>query len=85
MKTLSILGSTGSIGCNALEVIKLHPDKFKIFALSGHNNNDLLFKQALDFNPHYIVTKDIESMQKLSKLLKKEKLKLKEIVSSFKR
>ena len=75
MKTISILGSTGSIGCSALEVIKLHPDKFKIFALSGHNNNDLLFKQALVFNPNYIVTKDIESMQKLSKLLKKEKLK----------
>jgi len=75
MKTISILGSTGSIGCSALEVIKLHPNKFKIFALSGYNNNDLLFKQALDFNPHYIVTKDIESMQKLSKLLKKEKLK----------
>ena len=75
MKTISILGSTGSIGCSALEVISLHPDKFQIFALSGYNNDDLLYKQALDFNPNYIVTKNQESMQKLSKLLKKDKSK----------
>jgi 1-deoxy-D-xylulose-5-phosphate reductoisomerase len=75
MKTISILGSTGSIGCSALEVISLHPDKFQIFALSGYNNDDLLYKQALDFNPNYIVTKNKESMQKLSKLLKKDKSK----------
>jgi 1-deoxy-D-xylulose-5-phosphate reductoisomerase len=75
MKTISILGSTGSIGCSALEVISLHPDKFQIFALSGYNNDDLLYKQALDFNPNYIVTKNQRSMQKLSKLLKKNKSK----------
>jgi 1-deoxy-D-xylulose-5-phosphate reductoisomerase len=75
MKTISILGSTGSIGCSALEVISLHPDKFQIFALSGYNNDDLLYKQALDFNPNYIVTKNQQSMQKLSKLLKKNKSK----------
>jgi len=75
MKTISILGSTGSIGCSALEVISLHPGKFKIFALSGYNNNDLLYKQALNFNPNYIVTKNLESMQRLSKLLKKNKSK----------
>ena len=33
MKTISILGSTGSIGCSALEVIRLHPEKFDIFAI----------------------------------------------------
>ena len=72
MKTISILGSTGSIGCSALEVIKLHPDKFDIFALSGYENIDLLFKQAIEFNPTYIVTKDEESQIKLSDLLKKK-------------
>ena len=75
MKTISFLGLTVSIGCSALEVISLHPDKFKIFALSGYNNDDLLYKQAIDFNPNYIVTKNLESMQKLSKLLKKNKSK----------
>ena len=70
MKIISILGSTGSIGCSALDVIKLHPDKFDIFALSGYENIDLLFKQAVEFKPAYIVTKDEESQVKLLKLLK---------------
>ncbi len=70
MKTISILGSTGSIGCNALEVINLHPDKFDIFALSGYENIDLLFKQAIKFNPTYIVIKDEKAQIKLSALLK---------------
>ena len=70
MKIISILGSTGSIGCSALDVIKLHPDRFDIFALSGYDNEDLLFKQAIAFKPAYIVTKDEESQIKLSALLK---------------
>ena len=76
MKTISILGSTGSIGCNALDVIRLHPDKFDIFALSGHENVDLLFTQAVEFNPSYIVTKDEKSQVRLTKLLKEKKLNI---------
>lgn len=74
MKIISILGSTGSIGCNALDVIRLHPDRFEIFALSGHENIDLLFKQTLEFKPSYIVTKDEASQIKLEALLKKENI-----------
>ena len=76
MKTISILGSTGSIGCNALDVIRLHPDKFDIFALSGHENVDLLFTQAVEFNPSYIVTKNEKSQIRLTKLLKEKKLNI---------
>jgi len=76
MKTISILGSTGSIGCNALDVIRLHPEKFDIFALSGHENVDLLFTQAVEFNPSYIVTKDEKSQVRLTKLLKEKKLNI---------
>ena len=72
MKTISILGSTGSIGCSALDVIKIHPDKFDIFALSGYENVDLLFKQAIEFKPAYIVTKDEKSQINLSTLLKQK-------------
>ena len=75
MKTISILGSTGSIGRSALDVIKLHSDKFKVFALSGHENIDLLFNQTLEFNPSYIVTKDKNSQSKLLALLKEKNLK----------
>jgi 1-deoxy-D-xylulose-5-phosphate reductoisomerase len=76
MKSISILGSTGSIGCSALEVIKLHPDKFDIFALSGYENVDLLLTQALEFNPKYIVTKDEQSQIRLKKLLKEKRLNI---------
>lgn len=76
MKTISILGSTGSIGCSALDVIRLHLNKFNIFALSCYENDDLLFKQALEFEPKYIVTKDEQSQIRLVALLKEKNLKI---------
>ena len=76
MKTISILGSTGSIGCSALDVIRLHLNKFNIFALSCYENDDLLFKQALEFEPKYIVTKDEQSQIRLVALLKGKNLKI---------
>ncbi|MDC1100632.1 1-deoxy-D-xylulose-5-phosphate reductoisomerase [Methylophilaceae bacterium] len=73
MKVISILGSTGSIGRSALAVVDLHPDRFKIFALSGFNNNDLLLEQAIKFNPSFIVTKDLSSKKILMDKLKNTK------------
>ena len=75
MKLISILGSTGSIGKSCLSVINLHPDRFKIFALGGFNNVDLLLEQAIKFKPSYIVTKDLPSKKLLIDKLKDEKLK----------
>ncbi len=75
MEKISILGSTGSIGCSALDVIKLHLDKFKVFALSGHENIDLLYTQALEFNPSYVVVKDENSRLELAIRFKEKKLK----------
>ena len=77
MKLISILGSTGSIGKSSLSVINLHPDRFKIFALGGFNNVDLLLEQAIKFKPSYIVTKDLPSKKLLIDKLKDEKLKTK--------
>ena len=74
MKVISILGSTGSIGRSTLAVVDLHPDRFKIFALSGFNNNDLLLEQAIKFNPSFIVTKDLSSKKILMDKLKDTKL-----------
>ena len=74
MKVISILGSTGSIGRSTLAVVELHPDRFKIFALSGFNNNDLLLEQAIKFNPSFIVTKDLSSKKILMNKLKDTKL-----------
>jgi len=67
MKTLSILGSTGSIGKNVLEIVRLNNDNFKIFALSCYKNLELLKNQCLEFNPKYAVV----SSSKDAKILKK--------------
>jgi 1-deoxy-D-xylulose-5-phosphate reductoisomerase len=55
MKHIAILGSTGSIGTQALEVIRHNPDRFKVFVLTANNNADLLVKQAMEFKPPYVV------------------------------
>ncbi|MBP3821103.1 1-deoxy-D-xylulose-5-phosphate reductoisomerase [bacterium] len=53
-RRISILGSTGSIGTQALEVIEKLQDKFEIIALAGGNNTELLQKQAEKFKPKYV-------------------------------
>lgn len=53
-RKISIIGSTGSIGTQALEVIEKLQDKFEIIALAGGNNTELLKKQAEKFKPKYI-------------------------------
>ena len=51
MKNIGILGSTGSVGTQALDIIRMHPDKFNIVFLSAYSNLEELKKQALEFNP----------------------------------
>lgn len=58
LQSVTILGSTGSIGVNTLNVIAAHPDRYKIFALSANNNIDLLKKQCLEIKPSYAVVYD---------------------------
>ena len=53
MQKVVIFGATGSIGVSTLDVIKLHPDKFSVFALTANNNATLLYQQCLEFNPSY--------------------------------
>lgn len=54
-KSIAILGSTGSIGTQALEVIAAHPDKFTVEVLTAQNNAALLIEQAKKFNPNAVV------------------------------
>ena len=53
-KNIAILGSTGSIGRQALDVIRANPDKFEVFALTANNNLDLLIEQACEFQPDVV-------------------------------
>jgi 1-deoxy-D-xylulose-5-phosphate reductoisomerase len=54
-KHIAILGSTGSIGTQALDVVKQHSDKFEIEVLTAQHNADLLIQQAIEFNPNTVV------------------------------
>ena len=54
-KQIAILGSTGSIGTQALDVIDQHPDKFEVYALTANNNIELLIEQAIKFKPEVVV------------------------------
>ena len=58
MKRLAILGSTGSIGTQALEVVSAHPDLFEVEILSAHSNAGLLIEQAKKYKPNAVVVTD---------------------------
>jgi 1-deoxy-D-xylulose-5-phosphate reductoisomerase len=63
-KHIAILGSTGSIGTQALEVIKSHADKFVVEVLTSNTNAELLIQQAIEFKPNAVVICD-ESKYKM--------------------
>ena len=69
MEKIVILGSTGSIGCNVLEVIKLHKEKYKVFALTANKNIDLLTQQCVDFEPEFVIALNQDANQQLKKNL----------------
>ncbi len=69
MKKIGILGSTGSIGVQALDVIRKLED-FDITYLSAHNNVQLLAKQAMEFNPNTVCLVNSENLAELENLLK---------------
>ncbi len=62
-RKISILGSTGSIGRQALEVIEKLPDKFEIIALTAGNNIELLNEQIRKFHPKYAFANDITKVE----------------------
>lgn len=68
-KKIAILGSTGSIGTQALEVIEEHQDKFQVEVLTANTNSDLLIEQALKFKPNTVVIVDETQFDKVSEVL----------------
>ena len=69
MKQIAILGSTGSIGTQTLDVVRQHPEEFSVFALSAHRSLDLLIQQALEFNPAVVCIADESLYQPLREAL----------------
>ena len=70
------MGSTGSIGTQALEVIAVHPDAFEVEVLSAQNNADLLIEQAQRFKPNAIVIVNEDHYQYVKDALKNEPVKV---------
>jgi 1-deoxy-D-xylulose-5-phosphate reductoisomerase len=69
MKNLSILGSTGSIGCNALKIVEMFPQRFCVKALAAKTNTDLLAKQIEQFAPELAVVYDADNALQLKQKL----------------
>lgn len=70
MRHICVLGSTGSIGVNTLQVVRAHPELFKIAALTAHSNVELLAQQCIEFKPELAVVGSASAAQKLQDLLR---------------
>ncbi|MBJ7380386.1 MAG: 1-deoxy-D-xylulose-5-phosphate reductoisomerase [Polynucleobacter sp.] len=76
MRSLAILGSTGSIGVNTLDVVRAHPERFKVVALTAGKQVEKLAEQCLEFRPSIAVLTKAEDAQLLEKVLAEKNLKL---------
>jgi 1-deoxy-D-xylulose-5-phosphate reductoisomerase len=65
IKKIAILGSTGSIGTQALDVIRANPDKFSVEVITARHNADLIIQQCQEFKPKYVVLTDQDAYQKV--------------------
>ena len=74
LKQVAILGSTGSIGVNTLDVIRAHPDRFKVVALTAAKQIERLAEQCIEFKPTIAVVADSEGASKLTQLLQAKKI-----------
>ncbi|PLC29018.1 1-deoxy-D-xylulose-5-phosphate reductoisomerase, partial [Klebsiella pneumoniae] len=63
MKQLTVLGSTGSIGCSTLDVVRHNPGRFSVAALVAGKNVDRMVEQCLEFTPRYAVMDDAQSAE----------------------
>lgn len=70
MQNVVILGSTGSIGCNTLDVISRHPDLYKVTALSCNSQINKMLEQCLSYTPEYVVVLDKVAAHELEHKLK---------------
>ncbi len=75
-RKIAILGSTGSIGTQALEVIREHKERFEIYALTANNQVELLIRQAREFMPEVVVIANEEKYEYLKEALKELPIKV---------
>ncbi|MDX9944219.1 MAG: 1-deoxy-D-xylulose-5-phosphate reductoisomerase [Azonexus sp.] len=66
VQNITLLGATGSIGVSTLDVIRRHPECYRVFALCAHSQADKLFEQCLEFKPRFAVLRDAELARSLA-------------------
>ncbi|QKM65097.1 1-deoxy-D-xylulose-5-phosphate reductoisomerase [Polynucleobacter tropicus] len=71
---IAILGSTGSIGVNTLDVIRAHPDRFKVVALTAGKQIDRLAEQCMEFKPAIAVVSEADDAKRLETLLRQKNI-----------
>jgi len=72
MKNIILLGSTGSVGSNVLDVVRKYPDKFKIKAICANNNIELLASQVEEFSPEIVCVADEKKVKFLKEMISSE-------------
>lgn len=75
-KRIAVLGSTGSIGTQTLDVIRQHPEDFEVEVITAQNNCDLLIAQALEFKPNAVVIGNESNYQKVKEALLSHDIKV---------
>jgi len=75
-KRIAILGSTGSIGTQALEVISQHPEKFEVEVLTAMNNVDLLIEQSIQYQPNMVVIGNEQHYKRVQSALESHPIKV---------
>ena len=76
MKNLAILGSTGSIGTQTLDIVRDNPDRFSVYAICANRSVDLLIEQAKEFHPEIVCIADENLYPQLQEALKNEPCKV---------
>lgn len=71
-ESITILGSTGSVGRQTLDVISRHPDKFQVTALTAKQNDKLLLEQCKQYRPEYAVLVDADAATRLKQAFKND-------------
>lgn len=69
IQQVTLLGATGSIGTSTLDVIRINPDRFNVFAVSGHRNIDKMAQICAEFTPSYAVMADLKTANLLRQKL----------------
>lgn len=76
MKPIAIIGSTGSIGLNTLQIVRNHPGAFKVKALAAKSNDEILYCQAAEFRPEMVCLYEPQNVARLEAKLKKFKIRV---------